>query len=353
MKKLTLIRHGMPDFPQGQRVCIGLTDTPLGTLGKLQACLYGDAYKADRVYSSYLSRAVQTARFISPDVRVVSGLEEMYAGEWEGLCFSEIKLKYPEIFALRGTDPDTAIPGSEDVYSGQERFYNAVKGIMEKCDGNAAIVAHSTVIGSFLCRVKGLPPTQSRRFKLPYCGACSFNYDGDFHLLSESFLPEVKLNAGICRKLLSAAELPENVIEHCEAVAKEAVLIAEALKGKGFELDLELIENAALLHDIARLSPNHPSAGAELLAELGFNEVSEVIRQHHDLKSTEISEASVVYIADKLIEGDKKISIADRFSASLNKCKSPEALESHGRRQAQAEETAGKIENILGTKLPL
>ncbi len=353
MKTLTLIRHGMPDFPIGQRVCLGLTDLPLGTLGKLQACLYGGFYNTENVFSSYLSRAIQTANLISPDVKVVSGLEEMSAGEWDGLCFSEIKQKYPELFALRGTKPDTPIPGSEDVYLGQERFYKAVKGIMENCDGSAAIVAHSTVIGSFLCKIKGIPPTQGRRFKLPYLGACTFNYDGDFHLINENFLPEVQLNDSICKKLLLAAELPENVIKHCEAVAEQAALIAKGLNSKGFNLNLELITNAALLHDIARLSPNHPAAGAALINELGFNKVADIIRQHHDLESCELNEAAVVYTADKLIAGDEKISIADRFSGSLKKCQSPEAVEAHNRRQAQAEETAGKIENIFGTKLPL
>ena len=353
MKTLTLIRHGKPDFPNGERVCLGLTDLPLGTLGKLQAALYGDAYKADHVYSSYLSRAVQTAKFIDPKAEIVQGLEEMSAGQWDGLCFSEIKEKFSELYALRGTVPDTPIPDSEDVFLGQERFYNAVKSIMEKCDGSVSIVAHSTVIGSFLCKIKGIPPTQGRRFKLPYLGACSFSYDGEFHLINENFLPQVQLNPSLCRKLLSAAELPENVIAHCEAVAEEADLITKALNSKGFNLNSELIENAALLHDIARLSPNHPAVGAELLAELGFSDIAEIIKQHHDLESKEIDEAAVVYIADKLTAGNQKISIADRFSGSLKKCQTPEAIAAHSRRQTQAEELAEKIQNITGTKLPL
>lgn len=353
MKTLTLIRHGMPDFPIGQRVCLGLTDLPLGTLGKLQACLYGGFYDTENVFSSYLSRAIETAVFISPDAAIAPGLQEMSAGEWDGMNFSEIREKYPELFALRGTNPATPIPGAEDVFEGQERFYKAVKAVMDKCTGNVAIVAHSTVIGSFMCRVLGVPASACRRFKLPYLGAYSFNYDGEFHLIEKEALPEVKLTPDICRELLYAAELPENIISHCEAVADEAVLIGKALNKKGCNLNLELICHASLLHDIARLSPNHPSAGAELINELGFCDIADIIRQHHDLDSTDISEAAVVYVADKLISGDKKISIADRFSASLPKCTTPEAIAAHQRRQAQAQEAAERIENILGINLPI
>ena len=30
MKKVYLIRHALPDFPGGKRMCIGTTDLPLG-----------------------------------------------------------------------------------------------------------------------------------------------------------------------------------------------------------------------------------------------------------------------------------------------------------------------------------
>ena len=30
MKRVYLIRHGLPDFPGGKRMCIGSTDIPMG-----------------------------------------------------------------------------------------------------------------------------------------------------------------------------------------------------------------------------------------------------------------------------------------------------------------------------------
>ncbi len=353
MRSLTLIRHGRPDFPKGQRICLGLTDLPLSALGRLQAALYGPFYKADRVYSSYLSRAVQTAEFIDPQAESVQGLEEMYAGAWDGLSFSEIQQRFPQHYALRGTEPNAPVPDSEDLLHGQRRFFRAVSEIMENCEGNVAIVAHATVIGSFLCKVLGLSAEESRRFKLPYLGAYSFEYDGQFHHVKRPPLPQVQLDGEICGRLLKAAELPKNICDHCQAVADEAALIGRALNRKGCNLDLELIYCSALLHDICRREENHAEAGAELIEQLGFGAEAETVRQHHDLKSNCSGEAAVVFLADKLLAGTKKISIEERFSASAEKCSSPKALQAHRRRQAQAESTAERVENILGCKLPL
>ena len=41
MREIYLIRHGMPDFPGGARMCLGRTDLPLGLRGRLQAALLG------------------------------------------------------------------------------------------------------------------------------------------------------------------------------------------------------------------------------------------------------------------------------------------------------------------------
>ena len=37
MKRIFLIRHGLPEFPEGQRQCVGSTDIPLSTAGSAQA----------------------------------------------------------------------------------------------------------------------------------------------------------------------------------------------------------------------------------------------------------------------------------------------------------------------------
>ena len=91
MRDIYLIRHGMPDFPGGARMCLGRTDLPLGLRGRLQAALLGAEFAPRGItecFCSALSRSRQTAElmgFASPVI--VPGLEEMDAGDWDGLSF--------------------------------------------------------------------------------------------------------------------------------------------------------------------------------------------------------------------------------------------------------------------------
>ena len=99
MPSIYLIRHGKPDFPGGARMCLGRTNLPLGALGRLQAAMLGFELRgaAEAVYSSPLSRAVQTAAPLGSELEVLDGLTEQYAGEWDGLTFDEIRARWPEL----------------------------------------------------------------------------------------------------------------------------------------------------------------------------------------------------------------------------------------------------------------
>ena len=64
MRTLYLIRHGHPDFPLGAHVCLGVTDTPLGALGRMQAVLMAERMKGTAltaVFTSPLTRCRETA----------------------------------------------------------------------------------------------------------------------------------------------------------------------------------------------------------------------------------------------------------------------------------------------------
>lgn len=55
-----------------------------------------------------------------------------------------------------------------------------------------------------------------------------------------------------CLNLLKQYCVPEHIIKHSIIVAKLAVFLAEKLKEKGIFVDIELVDRACLLHDIAR-----------------------------------------------------------------------------------------------------
>ena len=156
MKNVYLIRHALPDFPGGKRMCIGTTDIPLGEKGLLQAAEMAKKLPAiTAVFSSPLTRAVQTAEAIGLPVTVLPDLREMYAGEWDGLTFEEIRQKYPELYAARFRDLTIPLPGAESYEDGIARFSAAMKASAEAASGDFAVVAHGGIIAQFLQSVSG------------------------------------------------------------------------------------------------------------------------------------------------------------------------------------------------------
>lgn len=55
-----------------------------------------------------------------------------------------------------------------------------------------------------------------------------------------------------CLDLLEQHCVPEHIVKHSIVAAKLAVFLAEKLKEKGISVDVELIDRACLLHDVAR-----------------------------------------------------------------------------------------------------
>ncbi len=125
-------------------------------------------------------------------------------------------------------------------------------------------------------------------------------------------------------------------MEHSRKVRNLAVFLSRLLNENGEHLDVERIEAASLLHDIAKVSTlntgqSHSRAGADLLRKLGFPEVAEIIRQHVLLdprtNPERITEAEVVHYADKRVRHTTVVSLLERFQDLKKRYgKTPEAL---------------------------
>ena len=345
-RRIYFIRHARPDIPFGERWCVGSrTDMPLGTFGRIQASLLTfepELKGLSKVYCSNLSRSRDTALAISASPEVQPGLEEQDMGEWDGLSFTEIKERWPELYAVRETDPYTLPEGSETFGHMAERFKEAVDCCIAASEGDIAIVAHKSCISTV---------TGSRE-TLGWTSVSTTEYNGaELKVLDIGRQAHPELTEEVCERMMSAAGAGEDLTAHCRAVAELAGQLCYALGAKGLRLDAKLIRSSALLHDIARSEKDHPSAGAKWISELGYPEIADVIRQHHDIDSAELNEASVVFIADKAVRGTERVRIEDRFEASLHKCKTQEALEVHARRLEAAITVKGKINSLCGYKL--
>lgn len=178
MKRVYLIRHGLPEFPDGRRQCIGSTDLPLSPEGAAQAAEMARTLPpVTAVFSSPLTRARQTARSIAPDFTVVESLREQDFGQWEGLTFPEIKRKFPALYAARASDLSLLPPGAESNRSALARFSDALEQAARQSPGDLAVVAHGGVIALFLESLTG------RRYQPNYCEIVPLHWDeyGFYH----------------------------------------------------------------------------------------------------------------------------------------------------------------------------
>lgn len=154
-----------------------------------------------------------------------------------------------------------------------------------------------------------------------------------------------------CRALLARLRAAGEVVRHGQRVAELAAALAQALERQGLPVDVRLVEAAGRLHDLARDEPNHARAGALRLSRLGFPRVARVVAAHTDLpveSRQRLDEASLVYLADKLVQGERRVTLRERFQASAARCSSPAARTALERRWRDAEGVAALVASALG-----
>jgi len=157
-----------------------------------------------------------------------------------------------------------------------------------------------------------------------------------------------------CEAILARMRIRQPLLAHLRAVAAIGAALAAALVARGLRLDVDRVRVACLLHDLAKGSPGHAGAGARVLAGLGWPAVANLIAQHTDIAfAAEVpDEAAIVYLADKLLEGDRPVPLAQRFERSMARfAADPEAMRVVSARRATAEAVAAAVERALGSTL--
>lgn len=354
MRKIYLVRHGLPEFPDGRRVCIGHTDLTVSPVGRMQALLaakFLDDTDISAVFCSRLKRAVQTAEYFG-EANVIDGLEEMSFGEWDGLSFDEIKIRWPELYEARGYDSSIQPPGAESPQEAFLRFDSALRKILKGSMGNIVIVSHASVMRTFLSGIseKELPP--GREF-LPYGSVSELGLNGDvFTIGYMGELNRPPLTKELSLELIVSAGAPEHIIKHSLAVAKEAERIAMALEENGLDLDIDLIVRSALLHDVARTKKDHCKTGESWIAALGYSKEAEIVGSHCDNYLFEIpDELAVLIVADRVVLEDKVVGLYERFGKRALKFKTEEAKKMFAQGLETTKNNIENINRICGRKL--
>lgn len=172
--ELILIRHGETAWNRERRMQ-GQTDTPLSSVGRLQAEAVGARlarHPFAALYSSDLARAWDTAAAISRasgrDIRREPALRERTFGMFEGLTYDEMALRYPDEHArFSARDPDYAVPGGESPRQFFERSLGCLERIAAAHAGACVVVVtHGLVLDTLHRAAHGMPLDAKREAPL-------------------------------------------------------------------------------------------------------------------------------------------------------------------------------------------
>lgn len=332
MRTLYLIRHGQPAGAGDGRRCISHTDVPLDAVGREQAAalrewLTGRGVSA--IYASPAARCVETARIAVENglpLRIRADLWEVSVGRWEGLPFSEIQRRWPELYAARGARLGSVPPpDGESFAQAAARMERAISDILSETEGDVAVVSHGGIARAWLCNLKGTGLDGLFSLPQPWGGVSTIEVtETGCQVRAMGEKPSAAPGPLERDYLLDRCGTPPAVRNHCQAVAREALRLAAE---SGAPADLPLLECAALLHDLARAEGRgHPEKGAAVLRKAGYPRLAVLVAQHHDLEPNAPPEAELLYLADKLIQDTEPVSLETRFEASRAKCTTAEAV---------------------------
>jgi broad specificity phosphatase PhoE len=176
-----LVRHGATEWNADKRAQ-GQADVALSRKGREQALETAGrlaGLPVDAVYSSDLSRAVETAEAIAKmhglDVAMDPAFREIDQGEWTGLPVAEIQQRWPELWgAARHYN---ARPGGESPQQVRRRALEGLRRVVERHPhGTVVIASHGGTIRWLSAEVLGYDDRASARLRgLSNGGVVSFD----------------------------------------------------------------------------------------------------------------------------------------------------------------------------------
>lgn len=175
MKTIFLIRHALPDFPEGRSICMGKRfDLPLGEEGRGQAEELGQQFPPlplEAVYVSPTHRCIQTAAPLAQRLQlepvVLEALRELDGGLWDGMTHQDVHAKYPEYFK-----PGNQLtpPGGESDEEAWQRGQEALQYMLAHTRRYCACVTHSSLIRVIACALLKRPFSEKRRVLADHAG---------------------------------------------------------------------------------------------------------------------------------------------------------------------------------------
>ncbi|MEJ1230803.1 MAG: histidine phosphatase family protein [Galbitalea sp.] len=176
--RLLLIRHAQtPDNVEGNIGTV-IPGPGLTALGHEQAGAIPAAIEGEDIQAIYVSTMVRTALTAAPlaaarglEARVIEGIQEIGAGDFEGRSDRESIHAYMGTIISWWQDSSARIPGSENGNEFFARFTEAVARIADSHDGTVVIVSHGASLRTWASATsRNIDAEFSRTHDLPQHG---------------------------------------------------------------------------------------------------------------------------------------------------------------------------------------
>ena len=362
-RRIVLMRHGEREHSHESRY-VGRTDDPLTEHGAFQAYLSGkwlaeNMPSVGKIYASPIPRCVRTANeagramgFAPEEIEHVDGLQEVYLGEWENKTRAEMLEADPERVRERESHLGSFVfPGGESFIAGGARLMNTINALRARTEGDFLVVTHAGVLRGYLALLRQVDADQ-KMDDLPPCAGMIILEDSSAdampRIAREPFAPEERLDdEEELSRLYTKYGTPEPVIRHMRKVAQTA---EDIMRRSAYNGDRLRPVRAAMVHDLLRAQPDHERAGAAALIKEGYRELAPIVALHNDenidVSGDGLTAAEILYLADKLSDGDRSVTLEERFEKSRAKCVTPEALAHHEARYRKARAVQDKVERL-------
>ena len=139
-----------------------------------------------------------------------------------------------------------------------------------------------------------------------------------------------------CDELMAKYSMLPNIVAHSQQVMRVSLAITDNLKN-GVSINRDLVMAAALLHDITKTRSlktrePHDQSGGELLRELGFASIGEIVKQHVILldfnPKGRLEEREIINYADKRVMHDRIVSLTERVQDLIQRYGATEEIKS-------------------------
>lgn len=161
MTTIILLRHG-ESVANSRGIIAAQLDMPLSDVGRQQAKLaakyIAENYKIDKIYSSDLSRAYDTASAVAAKLNMkiikTKALREIYAGIWEGMKYTDIAVGYAEDYKIWLEDIGKSRPtGGESAEELGIRIMSELNRIADENEGKTVLAATHACAIRAVCTV--------------------------------------------------------------------------------------------------------------------------------------------------------------------------------------------------------